>query len=346
MIQYKNGHSNQNVGNMNYWPSANVWTEVVMHDFNAGTRDFIGTTLDAVGDTFGQYPNFRHNDWNDDTLWWQFAAIYQFRAYGDSMALSWARASWDFVSRYQVTGTSGNGKNFSWPSQCRSKSNMGGVFWKLTAGDTYVNAITTALYMASSAHLHDLTGEGKYLTAATNARNYIRNHLINGAGLVQDGMNIQSCAITDWVFTYNQGKYIEALAVLYGKTGRTEYLDEAVNIAALSMKQSSFQGSDGVITEGQRTPYSENDDARNFKGIYLRGLAVLYRRAPANHQIRNLIRAYVNVQANALIDLASDNASNPIHYAVPWKGPRNSGNHPWGQLAALDALSVFVHVNN
>lgn len=345
MLQYKNGYSNQNIGNMNYWPSANVWTEVVMHDFSAGTKDFAGASLDAVGDTFGQYPNFHHNDWNDDTLWWQWVAVYQYRTYGDNTALTWARNSWDFISRYQVTGTSGNSKSFSWPSQCRSKSTLGGVFWKLTPSDTYVNAITTSLFMAASAQLYDLTGEQKYLNGATNARNYIRNHLINSQGLVLDGMNIQNCAITDWVFTYNQGKYIEALAMLYGKTGQVAYFDEAVNIAALSMKQSNFQGNDGVITEGQNAPYDKNDDGRNFKGIYLRGLVVLYRKAPANHQIRNLIRAYVNVQANALIDLASDNSANPVHYAVPWKGPRNSGQFPWGQLAALDALSSFVNVN-
>jgi hypothetical protein len=344
MIQYKGSYSNQNIGNMNYWPSANVWTEVVIHDFTAGTRDFIGTSLDAVGDTYGQHPAFHANDFNDDTLWWGFAAIYQWRAYSDNTAFGWAKDNWNFASSMQVTGTSGNGKSFSWPSTCGGKSNMGGVFWKTTASDTYVNAITTGLFMASSAQLYDLTGESKYLNAANNARSYIQNHLINSKGLVQDGMNIQSCAITDWVFTYNQGKYIEALAMLYGKTGNTGYLDEATNIAAISMKSSGFQGSDGIITEGQATPYNQNDDGRNFKGIYLRALAILYRKAPSNHGIRPLIKAYINVQANALIDLASDNPSNPVNYAVNWHGPKDPG-YPWGQLAALDALAGFISVN-
>jgi len=65
MIEWKGSYSNQNVGNMNYWPSANAWTEIVMQDFAAGTRNFAGVTLDAVGDTFGQHPAFKANDFND-----------------------------------------------------------------------------------------------------------------------------------------------------------------------------------------------------------------------------------------------------------------------------------------
>jgi len=138
--------------------------------------------------------------------WWGFAAIYQYRTYGDTTALGWAKANWDKILQQQVTGTSGNGKSFSWGSSCAGKSNLGGVFWKSSADDTYVNAITTNLFMALSAHLYDLTGEDKYFTAAKNAYAYVKNHLWRSDGLIVDGMNIKTCAITDWVFTYNAGK--------------------------------------------------------------------------------------------------------------------------------------------
>lgn len=344
MIKYKGSYSNQNIANMNYWPSANVWTEVVMHDFDAGTQDFKGVSLDAVGDTYGQHNAFHANEYNDDTLWWGFAAIYQYRTYGDTTALTWAKNNWADVAKQQVKGTSGNGKNFSWNASCNGKSTLGGVFWKTSADANYVNGITTGLFMASSAHLYEITGEAKYLDAAKSARSYIRNHLINAKGLVQDGLNVQNCAITNWVFTYNQGKYIEALAMLYGKTGNADFLNEAVGIAVTSMKNTNFQGNDGIITEGQAKPYDQNNDARNFKGVYLRALAILYRKAPTGHGIKNLIRAYINVQANALIDLASDNPSNPVNYAVNWHGPKDAG-YPWGQLSALDALEGFISVN-
>jgi predicted alpha-1,6-mannanase (GH76 family) len=341
MIDLKGNNGNDNIANMNYWPSANVWTSVVNHDVIGGTGDFRSVSQSAIRDVFNNHKNFRANDFNDDTLWWGFAALFQKQAYNDDNALDQARGNWGDVSQQQVSGTSGFGKSFSWPGSCNGKSTDGGVFWKSSADDRSLNAITTGLLMAESAYLYDITGEQQYLDSANKARTYFQNHLINGNGLVQDGINIETCEVTDWVFTYNQGKYIEALAVLYSKTGDTGYLDEAVNIAVQSMKGSKFQGDDGIITEGQNQPYDQNDDGRNFKGIYLRALGVLYRRAPGDHPVKALIKAYVNVQANALLDLASKDGNT---YGVNWHGPMDDG-YPWGQLAALDALADFVLVN-
>jgi predicted alpha-1,6-mannanase (GH76 family) len=228
MIDLKGNNGNDNIANMNYWPSANVWTSVVNHDVIGGTGDFRSVSQSAIRDVFNNHKNFRANDFNDDTLWWGFAALFQKQAYNDDNALDQARGNWGDVSQQQVSGTSGFGKSFSWPGSCNGKSTDGGVFWKSSADDRSLNAITTGLLMAESAYLYDITGEQQYLDSANKARTYFQNHLINGNGLVQDGINIETCEVTDWVFTYNQGKYIEALAVLYGKTGDTGYLDEAV----------------------------------------------------------------------------------------------------------------------
>lgn len=43
--------------------------------------------------------------------------------------------------------------------------------------------------------------------------------------------------------------------------------------------------------------------------VYIRGLAELYRRNPGNSALQILIHSYVDTQANALIELAS-NAGN------------------------------------
>lgn len=106
------------------------------------------------------------------------------------------------------------------------------------------------------------------------------------------------------------------------------------------MKHSKIQGEDGIITEGQKQPAKKNDDARNFKGIYLRALAILYHRAPKNHGIRPLIKAYINVQVNALIDLSSRGDQ----YGVMWHGPMDEG-YTHGQMTALDALAGYISVN-
>ena len=103
--------------------------------------------------------------------------------------------------------------------------------------------------------------------------------------VVYDTIHGSTCATQNWVFTYNNGKYIEGLAVLYTATGDSSYLDAATTTAVAAIKSTpNWQGTDGIITEGQGTPYSSNDDGRGFKAVYIRGLSELYRRAPGGGQ--------------------------------------------------------------
>lgn len=131
------------------------------------------------------------------------------------------------------------------------------------------------------------------------------------------------------------------------------------------MKTAPWQGSDGIITEAaDDSPHSSNNDNYGFKGsaslffhsldsrvtyatfvsaIYIRGLAELYRRNPSNSDLQTLIHSYIDVQANALIDLASDTGvwSTATSYAAAWEGPYDA-MYAWTQLAALDVLGSFV----
>lgn len=81
------------------------------------------------------------------------------------------------------------------------------------------------------------------------------------------------------------------------------------------MKSAPWQGSDGVITEGEQQPYDENNDNRGFKGIWIRALGELYKRSGGNSDLQTLIHAYVDVQANSLIQ-NSDNPSSPSSFPV------------------------------
>jgi hypothetical protein len=56
--------------------------------------------------------------------------------------------------------------------------------------------------------------------------------------------------------------------------------------------------------------------------------------------LRILIHSYVDVQYNALLDLAASGAS----YGVVWHGPYN-GPTSWGQNAALDVLVAAIGAN-
>lgn len=105
-----------------------------------------------------------------------------------------------------------------------------------------------------------------------------------------------------------------SLAILGDVTGDTEYTNAAVTSAVAGMKSAPWQGSDGIITEGQDNP-SQQNDANGFKGIWIRALGELYRRSGNNKDLQTLIHSYVDVQANTLIKNSND-PSNPSLYPV------------------------------
>ncbi|CCO29595.1 hypothetical protein BN14_03612 [Rhizoctonia solani AG-1 IB] len=110
--------------------------------------------------------------------------------------------------------------------------------------------------------------------------------------------------------------------------------------ANAAMKSNRWQGSDGIITEGQDGDLNANNDGRGFKAIFIRGLLEVFQRSVANNDLRILIHSYVDVQYNALLDLASNGAS----YGVVWHGPY-FGPTSWGQNAALDILVTAIVAN-
>lgn len=104
-------------------------------------------------------------------------------------------------------------------------SNVGGVFWR-PANDVFaVNSITTGLYLTASASLYEITNDSKYLDAAVAAATWIRDANRNDAGLPLDTINVNDCSGSDWVFTYNAGKFIEGLSILFDKTGDSTWTD-------------------------------------------------------------------------------------------------------------------------
>lgn len=133
-----------------------------------------------------------------------------------------------------------------------------------------------------------------------------------------DGIGPSDCAITDWTFTYNQGKFIESAGLLADLTGDAKYVTWMQDAIIGGTKGAPWTGTDdGIITEGQETPQSENGDGRGFKGlshllllyqtqsltvsvpaIFIRSLAIANNRDvnSGNTGLQDLVRSYIDVQ--------------------------------------------------
>ncbi|KAF9499350.1 endo-1,6-alpha-mannosidase [Pleurotus eryngii] len=229
-------------------------------------------------------------------------------------------------------------KSFTLAGTCDGKSMAGGVFWRPTADDQGVNSVTTG-YAPPRSFLAEITGDQKYTNAAIQSANWMRSLNINSKNLALDTVNAHDCSRSPdgWIFTYNSGKLIEGLGVLSHVTGDNQWDTLMANVLIASTKGAPWQGSNGVITEGS-SPNSNNDGV-SFKSVLIRGLHEAFERS-SNNDLRILVHSYVDVQYNALLDLAANGST----YSSRWAGPPQ-GFTTWGQLAALDVMTSAINAN-
>ncbi|KAK2465476.1 hypothetical protein APHAL10511_002368 [Amanita phalloides] len=221
----------------------------------------------------------------------------------------------------------------------------GGVFWRPVSSDKNVNSITTGLYMTRatnslSAYLAEITGNRKYTNAAILSANWIKNLNLNSNHIVLDTVNGAHCSRSPstWLFTYNSGKYVEGLSVLASVTKDPSWTSLMAFVVANATKSSAWEGKDGIITEGSST--SGDNDGIGFKAVFIRGLCEAFVRNKNYAGFAILIHSYVDVQYNALLELAANGTS----YSANWHGPPMHFT-TWGQLAALDVMVSAIAAN-
>ncbi|KAF9525923.1 endo-1,6-alpha-mannosidase [Crepidotus variabilis] len=349
---------NAQFNGIGYWQSANVYSAMANQDYHAKTATNKANVINNLNKAFSLYSNYDQFGWvleSTSTLenmtdppyivdfWWATSALYAYRAYKDNNMLSHAVATWNRVNAFVITTSNAgsgsmSGKNFRLKGSCDGQTMAGAVFWRPTSDDMGVNSITTGLFITLSAYLAELTGDAKYKDAAILSATWIQNHNIAN-NLILDSVNAQTCnkSPASFTFTYNSGKYIEGLSVLSSITGDSKWTNLMLNIIATAVKASLWQGSDGIITEG--ASLNSNNDGVGFKAIFIRGILEAFSRS-SNSNLRTLIHSYVDVQYNALLDLAASGNN----YSSNWHGPAQ-GFTTWGQLAALDVLVAAVVAN-
>ncbi|KAH9836681.1 endo-1,6-alpha-mannosidase [Rhodofomes roseus] len=329
-----------------YWQNGNVFSAMANQDYFAKTTTYESTVVNALNTAYSLYANADQYGYNDDAMWWATAAYYAYRAYGNTDMLTHAIKTWQHVSAYQITAAEASAgstsvKNFSLSGTCDGKSMAGGVFWRPTIDDQGMNSITTGLFLTLSAYLASATGDtSTYLDPAIAAAQWIQNVNINSANIVLDSVNPHDCtrSSASWLFTYNTGKFIEGLAVLSDVTGDSQWKTLLTDVVAAGTKNAPWQGTDGIITEAAGD--TSNNDGAGFKAIYIRGLNEAFVRNQDDWDFQVLIHSYIDVQYNALLDLADNNNA----YAIDWHGPATSYT-AWGQLAALDVLVSAISAN-
>ncbi|WP_297538863.1 glycoside hydrolase family 76 protein [Amycolatopsis sp.] len=289
-----------------WWNSANAMTSMLDYGVRTGSTAYpyaIATTFDKNNGA-----NFT-NAYLDDTGWWALAWIRAFDLTGDHRYLDSAVAGANYMAGYR-DGVCG-----------------GGVWW--STAKTYKNAITNELFIKVNASLHNrLAGDTTYLARANQAWSWFAaSGMINGAHLVNDGLNSACGNNNGTVWSYNQGVIVGALAELNRANGNAGLLTTARQLADASTTTTSLN-SGGVL----RDPCETGDcgaDGPSFKGAFARNLGELNRVLPGRPY-----QTYLQRQADTAYAADRDTLN---QYGLRWAGPLDTTDAA-RQHSALDLL--------
>lgn len=291
-----------------WWNAANALTTTVAYTARSGDDRYWW----IVERTHARHRRggFR-NAFFDDEGWWALAWAAAFELAGEARYLATAEALFADMAG-------------GWDGVCG-----GGMWW--TRKREYKNAITSELFLALAARLHLLTGRESYLVWARRAwRWFAGSGLVNERHLVNDGLTA-GCANNGGVtWSYNQGVILGGLCDLARASGDRSLLVPAEAIAGAALR--FLTDEQGILREPDEPPGYEGDRTQ-FKGIFVRNLAALWR-ATGNPAYR----AAIERNAGSLWARARSGA---CELGFRWAGPFDRADAS-RQGSALDALVAML----
>lgn len=199
----------------------------------------------------------------DDLEWWGLAWARAHEVVGDEDYLRRAKTIFKEAVKYWDENHCG-----------------GGVWWDRRR--TYKNAITTELFFALASRLHALTAEREYLEWSRRSWRWLsQSGMINGDGLVNDGLTKDCKNNNGETWTYNQGVLLGGLLHLYQVENDAGYLDAGCWIADATIAAKANHWEDGVLRESCEEHCNHN--SRQFKGIFVRYLAYFSAALPVTY---------------------------------------------------------------
>ncbi|KAK7053592.1 glycoside hydrolase family 76 protein [Favolaschia claudopus] len=271
------------------------------------------------------------------TLNYGHAAALALSAYKNSQYRVYADQVWWAVQPYTVAQSDVNA-GFMTQKNITIISTCGGI---TCCSCLHLAVLISGQWSSLSALLAEATGEAMYLDAAEASANFLTNHLLNAQHIVQDGMSVSandSCQLSAEVNqdSYNTGLLIEGLSILYSISSNSSIFDSIQQIATAAIGNSAWQeNGNGIIANG----------VQKSSDLFLpRALSTAMKRNAVTPALQSYIKAYLSVQYNAVVDLATTHGSNL--YSGSWNGPPSTSFSPGNQSNAIQVLINSIDLNN
>jgi predicted alpha-1,6-mannanase (GH76 family) len=294
-----------------WWNSANALTAII--DYSRKTKNTKYEEVLAQSYAQHKYVGFL-NDYYDDEGWWALAWVDAYDLTGKAKYLEMAASIFDDMSG-------------GWDNTCG-----GGIWWSKERH--YKNAIANELFLDVAAHLANRTTDTqrktKYLSWADMEWQWFANSsMIASDHQINDGLTSACQNNQKTVWSYNQGVILGGLAELSRQPDHKALLFPAQQIADAAILH--LGDSRGILHDPCEPKCSE--DSTQFKGIFMRNLAILEQRKHARRY-----RKFFAKNTKSLLT----KATNPdASFGSVWSGPPAPADAST-QSSALDALNAAL----
>ena len=241
-----------------WWNAANSVTVLVKYSQLSHSSAY----LPAIANTFtrNSKSNFL-NQYYDDEGWWALAWIAAYDLTHEARYLDMAETIFS-----DMTG--------GWDNTCG-----GGSWWNKDR--KYKNAIPNELFLSIAAELASRSADAQkraadLVWAQKEWAWFSQSRMINSQDLINDGLDANCRNNHQAVWSYNQGVILGGLVALWRKTQDWSLLQEAQTIALATISHQTDRN--GILIDPCEPDC--RDDALQFKGIFVRNLALLNSVAP------------------------------------------------------------------
>ncbi|MFB9330039.1 carbohydrate-binding protein [Paenibacillus aurantiacus] len=307
-----------------FWVEAELW-ELVMDAYQHTSDKALKAQLraqidDIYAGTAAKYgQDWTNNPFNDDIMWWAMGSARAYQLTGDPKYLEQAQYHFDFVYDTQ------------WDDSFAS----GGIWW-LNNDHSTKNACINFPAAQAAVYLYNITGEQRYLDAATRIFKWGKTMLSDGSGKIFDRIEVENGAIPDATH-YNQATFIGAAIGLYQATGNPVYLDDAIEAAQFTMTRL-------VDANGLLNYEGPNGDLKGGKTILMRNLGFL-QQALASHMDSKYaaFRSSFNEWAAFNAEMAWSHKNGESIVDGNWAGQLLAGTYEsWSSASAVEALTAIA----
>lgn len=294
-----------------FWWEAQLW-ETVMDAYERTGSSTYRTMIDDIYTGFNaKYTDMMTNAFNDDLGWWAYACMRAYELTGTAEYRN--RASFLFDQIYSFYDSTYGG----------------GIWWKRDGASPQKNMATNAPMVMTAIKLKNATGDGTYLTKATNIYGWAKSKLVSGSKVNDHAEGSGSGTVIDWDFTYNYGTFLGAALAMYQATGTGSYLTDATNAADYVI---------GKMTLSNTLMYEGEDDGAGFKMVFARNLNKL--------RIATGSASYLNfLQQNATQAFNHRRGTDNV-IGSDWTGPTGTGYVQSLAAAAGASILQFTPADN